>query len=97
MKFKINLRTATALAVACSAGFCAGFCGGCSKPAEMVEVKCIAVHRYGDTKEKAGWMNERFTYMTAERLDTHERRNFTQICGQTNDVFKMDWTQQHYE
>jgi hypothetical protein len=93
MKYKTNLRTATALAVACSAGFC----GGCSKPAEMVEVKCIAVHCFGDTKEKAGWMNERFTYMTAERLDTHERRNFTQILGQTNDVFEMDWTQEHYE
>lgn len=92
MKFKINIRTATALAVACSAGFC----GGCSKP-EMVEVKCIAIHRYGDTKEKSGWMNERFTYMTVERLDTHERRNFVQILGGTNDVFKMDWKQQHYE
>lgn len=71
---------------------------GCSpeKP-EMVSVKCIAIHLYGDTKDKSGWRHERFTYMTVERLDTHERRNFTQIFGQTNDEFVIDWTSAHYK
>lgn len=74
---------------------CSGLLAGCSKPA-MVEVRCVAVHIYGDTKEKAGWASERFTYMTVERADTKERRNFVQVLGQPGDTFKMDWNQSHY-
>lgn len=71
-------------------------CAGCDKP-EMVDVKCVSVHHYGDTLKQAGVLSERFTYMTGERLDTHERRNFLQVLGQTNDVFRMNWNATHYE
>lgn len=74
---------------------CSGLFAGCSKP-EMVEVRCVAVHIYGSSPA-AGTMSERFTYMTAERADTKERRNFVQVLGQPGDTFKMNWNQRYYE
>lgn len=80
-----------AMAVACSAVFG----GGCDKP-EMVEVRCVAIHYYGESPSKSTW-HEHSTYMTAERLDTKERRNFPLILGKTNEVFVMDWNLRHFE
>jgi len=59
---------------------------------ELVTVKCVAIHHYGDTLAKGGRMHEVFTHMTVERIDTKERRNYyNQILGQTNEVFKILW------
>lgn len=77
-----------------SLAICLAFLTGCSKP-EMVEVRCVAVHIYGESAAKGTW-SERFTYMTAERSDTKERRNFVQVLGQPGDTFVMDWNQPHY-
>lgn len=71
-------------------------CGCGELVSDPVEVRCIAVHIYGDTMEKMGWLNERYTYMTVERLDTKERRNFKQIYGKTGDVFVINWNAEHY-
>ncbi len=60
-------------------------------------MKCIAVHRYGDTKDKMGTMNEPFTHMTVERTDNKERRAFSLILAKPDDVFTMDWNQLHYQ
>jgi hypothetical protein len=68
---------------------------GCQKP-EIVEVRCISVHYYGDTLNKTGVWNERLTCMVTERLDTHERRSFVKVYGAVNDVFAMDWNDPHY-
>jgi major membrane immunogen (membrane-anchored lipoprotein) len=69
---------------------------GCGRKSEIVAVQCITVHVYGDSPAK-GTLSERFTYMTAERLDTHERRNFVQIYGQPGEKFLMDWNERHYD
>lgn len=81
-----------AIALVCGALLC-----GCRDAPEIIEVKCIEVHRYGETRDKHGWADEPFSYMTVERTDTHERRSFREILGQPNDVFKMDWNRPHYE
>lgn len=71
---------------------------GCGKRFEVenVQVRCVAVHIYGTSPAKDTW-SERFTYMTAERLDTKERRNFVQVYGQPGEVFTMNWNDAHYE
>lgn len=69
---------------------------GCSRPTEMAEVRCVAVHIYGESAAK-GTLSERFTYMTAERTDTKERRNFVQVLGQPGETFKMEWNQPYYQ
>lgn len=62
----------------------------------MVEVQCVDVHIYGSSAAK-GTLSERFTYMTCERLDTKERRNFVQVYGKPGDKFKMNWNEAHYQ
>ena len=84
MKLKIRL----AIAALCL------FLAGCSQR-EIVEVRVIEVHIYGTSPAKDTW-SERFTYMTAERLDTKERRNFVQVLGQPGEVFKMNWYDTFY-
>lgn len=93
MSKRRKLGITVALAVACSAWFG----GGCSESKMvLVQVRCVAIHYYGESPSK-GTMSEQFTYMTAERTDTKERRNFPLILGKTNEVFVMDWNQRHYE
>jgi len=70
--------------------------GGCqpiAKNQELVEVKCVSIHIYGDSIAKTGWMNERFTHMVVERTDTRERRVFGSILGKTNEVFMINWNE----
>ncbi len=69
----------------------------CGCRPQNVEVRCVAIHYYGESPAKGSAFNEQFTFMTVERLDTRERRNFPVILGQTNEVFVMNWSQRHYE
>lgn len=69
---------------------------GCNPPEEIVEVKCLEIHYYGESPAK-GTLQEEFNYMTCERVDTNERRRFCLIIAKPGDVFKMNWNASYYE